>query len=65
MPRDPVTGQKVTDEQYERTQKFFALRRSGYRGPIDQDGDPSRVSGKGSRARIVKGKRFVPGRGRR
>lgn len=34
--------------------KFHDLRASGYRGPIDQDGDKARVVGKGIHARIVK-----------
>ncbi len=37
--------------------KFVALRESGYRGPIDQDGDPADVVGTGIHARIVKRRR--------
>lgn len=34
--------------------KFHDLRASGYKGPIDQDGDRARVVGKGLHLRIVK-----------
>lgn len=44
--------------------RFFDLRISGYRGPIDQDGRPARWVGKGKNARIVNDKRFVPGKKR-
>jgi hypothetical protein len=36
--------------------KFHDLRASGYKGPIDQDGDRARVVGKGRDLRIVKEK---------
>ena len=38
-------------------QKLKALRDSGYRGPVDQDGDKARVVGKGDQARIEKRKK--------
>ena len=38
----------------EKDKKFFALRDSGYRGPIDHDGDKADVIGKGNNARIIK-----------
>lgn len=44
--------------------RFFDLRISGYKGPIDQDGREARVTGKGKNLRIVNDKRFVPGRKR-
>lgn len=34
--------------------KFHDLRASGYKGPIDQDGDKARVVGKGRDLRIEK-----------
>jgi hypothetical protein len=34
--------------------RFHDLRASGYKGPIDQDGDKARVVGKGRNARIEK-----------
>ncbi len=37
-------------------QQLKKLRESGYRGPVDQDGDRARVTGKGSGARIKKEK---------
>lgn len=37
-------------------QKLKALRDSGYRGPVDQDGDKAEVVGKGRDARIEKRK---------
>jgi hypothetical protein len=40
----------------EKDKKFFALRDSGYKGPIDQDGDKAKVVGKGNDLRIVKKK---------
>jgi hypothetical protein len=36
--------------------KFHDLRASGYKGPIDQDGDKARVVGKGRDLRIEKRK---------
>jgi hypothetical protein len=36
--------------------KFHDLRASGYKGPIDQDGDKARVIGKGRDLRIEKQK---------
>jgi hypothetical protein len=36
--------------------KFHDLRASGYKGPIDQDGDKAKVVGKGNDLRIVKKK---------
>lgn len=39
-----------------RYQKIKALRDSGYKGPVDQDGDKAKVVGKGRDARIVKQK---------
>ena len=39
------------DPQY---QKLKAIRDSGYTGPVDQDGDPARIVGKGRNARIEK-----------
>jgi hypothetical protein len=36
--------------------KLKALRDSGYKGPVDQDGDKAKVAGKGPQARIVKQK---------
>ena len=51
---EPVTrridGQPETDAD----RRFFDLRDSGYRGPIDQDGDKAEVVGTGINARIVK-----------
>jgi hypothetical protein len=44
--------------------RFFDLRESGYRGPIDQDGYPCRTTGKGINTRFVRDKRFVPGKKR-
>jgi hypothetical protein len=40
----------------EADKKFYALRDSGYKGGIDQDGDKAKVVGKGRDARIVKRK---------
>lgn len=34
--------------------KFHALRDGGYRGGIDQDGDPAEFEGRGISGRIVK-----------
>jgi hypothetical protein len=43
------------DPKYQQLKK---LRESGYRGPVDQDGDKAELVGKGRDARIVKkGKR--------
>lgn len=42
--------------------RFYDLRESGYRGPIDQDGFPCRTTGKGKNTRFVRDKRFVPGK---
>jgi hypothetical protein len=55
---DRLMGSRNWDKSPETSKdtKFHDLRASGYRGPIDQDGDKARLVGKGRDARIVKEK---------